>query len=333
MRRGLPTSRVPRRWMMDELGGRPLPGWSDSMNVIFFSRREGRARHLDLAHPLTLALLVALGASLVAGVFAVGERFGEHNMARLSLLRPAAAFRAEQGQIAQLRAQMQDKVDALAMRLGLLDANIIRLNALGKRLTVVANINSREFDFDHDPPLGGPEDGSEAHVAALSTLTGMIDDLSHTIDQRSAQFTALANVMLGRQLSAEIRPTGRPVQNGYISSSFGERMDPFTGEEGIHKGVDFAAPAGSDVLAVAAGVVTWAGPREGYGNLVELAHGRGYSTRYAHNSAILVKVGDEVQRGQALARVGSTGRSTGPHVHFEVLRGGSQVDPMSFVGH
>ena len=303
------------------------------MNVIFFSRREGRARHLNLAHPLTLTIVVLLGMSLFAGVFAVGEQFGEHNMARFALLRPAQAFRAEQAQIAQLRSQMQDKVDALAMRLGLLDANIIRLNALGKRLTAMANINSSEFDFDHDPPLGGPEDPANTHVAAMSTLTGMIDELSQTIDERSAQFNALANVMLGRQLSAEIRPTGRPVQNGYISSGYGVRMDPFTGEEGIHKGVDFAAPAGTAVLAVAAGVVTWAGPREGYGNLVEIEHGNGYSTRYAHNSAVLVKVGDEVQRGQAIARVGSTGRSTGPHVHFEVLRGGVQINPMSFVGH
>ena len=303
------------------------------MNVIFFSRREGRARHLNLAHPLTLSVVVLLAVSLVSGVFAVGEQFGEHNMQRLALLRPAAAFRAEQGEIAQLRSQMQDKVDALAMRLGLLDANIIRLNALGKRLTAMANINSSEFDFDHDPAMGGPEDPADAHVAAMSTLTGMIDDLSQTIDQRSAQFNALANVMLGRQLSAEIRPSGRPVRDGYISSGFGVRMDPFTGEEGIHKGVDFAAPAGTEVLAVAAGVVTWAGPREGYGNLVEIEHGKGYSTRYAHNSAILVHVGDEVQRGQPIARVGSTGRSTGPHVHFEVLRGGVQINPMSFVGH
>jgi murein DD-endopeptidase MepM/ murein hydrolase activator NlpD len=303
------------------------------MNVIFFSRREGRARHLNLARPLTLSLVVLFGMSIFRGIFAIGEQLGEHHMARLSLLRPAAAFRAEQAQIGELRAQMQDKVDALAMRMGLLDANIIRLNALGKRLTVMANINSSEFDFDHDPAVGGPEDDGTAHVAAMSTLTGMLDDLSQTIDQRSAQFNALANVMLGRQLSAEIRPTGRPVQNGYISSGFGVRMDPFTGEQGVHKGVDFAAPAGTDVLAVAAGVVTWAGPREGYGNLVELEHGKGYSTRYAHNSVILVKVGDEVQRGQAIAQVGSTGRSTGPHVHFEVLHGGVQIDPMAFVGH
>jgi murein DD-endopeptidase MepM/ murein hydrolase activator NlpD len=122
------------------------------------------------------------------------------------------------------------------------------------------------------------------------------------------------------------------VHEGYISSYFGERMDPFNGEEAMHKGVDFATDAGSDVLAVAAGIVTWAGPREGYGNLVEINHGNGYTTRYAHNAQMLVHVGDEVQRGQAVAVVGSTGRSTGPHVHFEVVRDGRQIDPMAYVG-
>lgn len=230
------------------------------MNIIFFSRREGRARHLNLGHPLTMGIVLLLAVALIAGTFAVGMQFGEHSMARLSLLRPVANFRAEQAEIAQLRTQLQDRVDALAMRIGLINANLIRLNALGKRLTEMAHISSREFDFDRDPPLGGPEDAT-AHTAAMPGLTDVIDGLSQQIDQRSAQFNALANVLLGRQLSAEIRPSGRPVADGYISSGFGERMDPFTGEEGIHKGVDFAAPAGSHVEAVAAGIVTWAGPR------------------------------------------------------------------------
>jgi murein DD-endopeptidase MepM/ murein hydrolase activator NlpD len=110
-------------------------------------------------------------------------------------------------------------------------------------------------------------------------------------------------------------------------------MDPFNGEEAFHKGLDFASEAGTDVLAVAQGVVTWAGPREGYGNLVEVNHGNGYVTRYAHNSRVSVVPGDTVERGQAIAVVGSTGRSTGPHVHFEVLKDGRQIDPMAFIGH
>jgi murein DD-endopeptidase MepM/ murein hydrolase activator NlpD len=196
----------------------------------------------------------------------------------------------------------------------------------------MANINSREFDFDHDPPQGGSESDGVGRGAQVADVSAMIDSLSQQIDSRSAQFASLENVILGRQLSAQVKPTGRPVREGYISSYFGERMDPFNGEEAMHKGVDFATDAGTDVLAVASGIVTWAGPREGYGNLVEINHGNGYSTRYAHNAQTLVTVGDTVERGQAVAVVGSTGRSTGPHVHFEVLRDGTQINPMAFVG-
>jgi len=166
----------------------------------------------------------------------------------------------------------------------------------------------------------------------LSDLTGSLGLFERRLDLRTAQFGALENVLLGRQLSADIRPTGRPVNEGYISSYFGERMDPFNGEEAFHKGIDFAADAGADVVAVASGIVTWAGKRDGYGVLIEVSHGNGYTTRYGHNERALVKVGDTVQRGQAVAVVGSTGRSTGPHVHFEVLRNGAAVNPMSFVG-
>lgn len=302
------------------------------MNVIFFSRRNGRARQLNLSHPVTLSIVSILALGLLASTFVAGLTLGQHSMARMALLSPTAALRAEEQQIEALRAQVQDKVDALAMRVGTINANLIRLNALGKQLTQMANINSREFDFDHDPPQGGSDSDGIGRGAQVTDLTTMIDNVSRQIDSRSAQFSSLENVILGRQLSAQVKPSGRPVHEGYISSYFGERMDPFNGEEAMHKGVDFATDAGTDVLAVASGIVTWAGPREGYGNLVEINHGNGYTTRYAHNAQTLVQVGETVERGQAVAVVGSTGRSTGPHVHFEVLRDGTQINPMAFVG-
>jgi murein DD-endopeptidase MepM/ murein hydrolase activator NlpD len=132
-------------------------------------------------------------------------------------------------------------------------------------------------------------------------------------------------------LNQAIRPDGRPVVEGYISSYYGERQDPFNGHEAMHKGVDFAGVMGSQVVAVAAGVVTRAEGQAGYGNLVEINHGNGFVTRYGHNQKVLVGVGDTVVRGQSIALMGSTGRSTGPHVHFEVLRNGRQVNPIAFV--
>jgi murein DD-endopeptidase MepM/ murein hydrolase activator NlpD len=302
------------------------------MNVIFFSRSIGKARHLNLSHPLTLTLVTVVAIGLLVTIFALGLHLGESSMARMALLNPGAAVLAEQAEVAALKTQLQDRVDALAMRLGVMNAHVIRLDALGKRLTQMAHINSREFDFDDDPPQGGSESDGVGRGAQVPDLTSMIDDLGGASIQRSGQFAALENVILGRQLSLEIKPSGRPVREGYISSYFGERMDPFNGEDAFHKGVDFASDAGTDVLAVASGIVTWAGPREGYGNLVELNHGNGYVTRYGHAARTLVTVGDEVERGQAVAVVGSTGRSTGPHVHFEVLKDGRQIDPMAFVG-
>jgi murein DD-endopeptidase MepM/ murein hydrolase activator NlpD len=292
------------------------------MNVIFFSRRVGKARHLNLAHPVTLGLVALAGLGLLVGTFVLGLNAGQQR-------HDGSGGRAE---IAALKSQLQDRVDGLALRTGQLNAQLLRLNALGKRLAEMAKISSREFDFDHDPPQGGPEGDGGGRSAQLPELTSLLDNLEQRIGLRGAQLSALENVILGRQLSADIRPTGRPVSQGYISSYYGERMDPFDGEEAFHKGVDFAADAGADVLAVATGIVTWAGPRAGYGVLVEVSHGNGYVTRYAHNSRVLVKVGETVERGQAIAAVGSTGRSTGPHVHFEVLRNGGQVDPIAFVG-
>jgi murein DD-endopeptidase MepM/ murein hydrolase activator NlpD len=303
------------------------------MNVIFFSRRVGRACHVNLSHPLTLTLTSVAALTLLVTVFALGLHLGERSTARMALLNPGAAVLAQRAEVAALKSQLQDRVDALAMRLGVMNAHVIRLNALGKRLTQMAHINSHEFDFDEDPPQGGSESDGVGRGTQVPDLTLMIDDLGRRIDSRSGQFSALENVILGRELSLEIKPSGRPVREGYISSYFGERMDPFNGEDAFHKGVDFASDAGADVLAVASGIVTWAGPREGYGNLVEINHGNGYVTRYAHAARTLVSVGDQVERGQAVAVVGSTGRSTGPHVHFEVVKDGRQIDPMAFVGH
>ncbi len=303
------------------------------MNIIFFSRKRARARHLNLSHPVTLTIVSIFALGLLASALALGVLLGQRSMARMALVNPGLALLAEQEQVAKLRSQLQDRVDALAVRLGAINANVIRLNALGKQLTQMANINSREFDFDNDPPEGGSDSDSVGRQAQIPDLTVMIDELARRVEVRGAQFASLEDVIAGRELSAEIKPSGRPVRDGYITSYFGERMDPFNGEEAFHKGVDFSSDAGADVLAVASGIVTYAGPREGYGNLVEINHGNGYLTRYAHNEQVLVKVGEEVERGQALAIVGSTGHSTGPHVHFEVLKEGRQIDPMAFVGH
>jgi len=303
------------------------------MNVILLSKREGKARQLDLARPLTLTALAALVVLFLGSAFAVGLQLGRgsHERVVLSDTVQFGSLLAEQKkQIADLKQQLQLRVDAMAMRLGEVNAHVIRLDALGRRLTEMADIDSREFNFDRDPPSGGPE--GEGTSAQIPDLSAMLAQLEQRVDQRESQLAALENLILARELHQEIHPEGRPVANGFISSYFGERSDPFDGRDAFHKGVDFAGAPGSSVTAVAAGVVTWAGERSGFGKLIEINHGDGFVTRYAHNERTLVTVGDTVKRGEPVALMGSTGRSTGPHVHFEVLRNGRQVDPLSFIG-
>jgi len=233
--------------------------------------------------------------------------------------------------VLKTRRELQDRLDALAGRVGQMNARMIRLDALGRRLTEMANLDKGEFNFDSEPAVGGPEGLVEGAVATSSDLTAMLDDLTHQIRDRERQLSVLESLISTRNLSQQIVPGGRPVVKGWISSYYGPRTDPFTGRNAFHRGVDFAGPAGSEVVAVASGVVTFAKERFGYGTTVEINHGGGYVTRYGHNQKVLVAVGDTVQKGQSIALIGSTGRSTGPHLHFEVLKQGRAVDPMSFV--
>lgn len=305
------------------------------MNVIFLSQREGRARQLNLTHPVTLIIVATLALGILGTAFALGMQLGQRSAGSVVNRAEAPSWAAavlneQKAQIAELRSQLQERVDAIAIRIGHLNAHLIRIDALGKRLTEMADIDHREFDFESPPAVGGPEE-SGGVGAQIPDLTAMLNELEQRVQLRDAQLSALESVILTRELNAQIRPEGRPVRQGFISSYFGKRQDPFTGRSNFHGGVDFAGVVGSEVVAVAAGVVTWAGERSGYGTLIEVNHGNGYVTRYAHNRRSLVNVGDTVTRGQAIAEMGSTGRSTGPHVHFEVLRSGKQVDPLTFV--
>ena len=304
------------------------------MNVVLFPNGDGRARHFDLARPLSIAVIAGLTLCILGTAFALGMQLGQRSSRTLGAGesdRWSRILGEQKAQIGDLKSQLQERVDAMAMRIGQMDAHVIRLDALGKRLTTIAKIDSREFNFDAVPPTGGPEVDAGGS-SSIPDIGEMLNQLERRVDLRDAQLAALENVILARKLSDEIKPEGRPIRKGFISSYFGERQDPFTGHEAFHKGLDFAGPEGSEVIAVAAGVVTWSGDKTGYGSLVEVSHGNGLVTRYAHNAKTLVAVGQTVTRGQPIALVGSTGRSTGPHVHFEVMRNGRQVNPLSFIG-
>ncbi len=211
------------------------------------------------------------------------------------------------------------------------NARIIRLDALGRRLTKMGKLDDGEFDFDTPPALGGPEPGIDVQSVQVPDLDQRLHELEGRIADRQLQLGVLENLLLDRNLNEQVSPQGRPVQSGWMSSQFGKRTDPFTGKDAMHWGIDFAGRSGAEIVAVGAGVVTWSGKRHGYGQLVEVNHGNGLVTRYAHNKENKVSVGDQVDKGEVIAFMGQSGRATGPNLHFEVLRDGRKVNPLDFV--
>ena len=304
------------------------------MNIIFVGRRPGSVRQLDLRHPAVIVGALALVLLIVGSAFSVGlslgRQGGSHSLDQLGSW--SAELLAQRQQLEQTKRTLQEKVNAIAIRVGQMNASVIRLDALGKRLTQMANLDNGEFDFDAPPPQGGSEGATDGQPAQIPSLSSMIDSLQTQLSSREQQLGVLENLILTRELNKQVYPEGRPVGQGWISSYFGQRPDPFSGYTAFHRGVDFAAAEGTQVKAVGAGLVTWAGDRSGYGEMVEINHGNGLFTRYGHNEKLLVKAGDMVLKGQPIALMGSTGRSTGTHVHFEVLKNGAQVDPLRYIG-
>ena len=254
---------------------------------------------------------------------------------RDTMMREVEALRssisAQKGTVAQLETASRRDLDALALQLGNLQAQATRLNALGQRLTQIGKLDDGEFNFAQPPALGGPEDPAAVSHKLDFDLAGNIADLRTRFADEETQLNVLERLLLDRKLDNSLLPSGYPVATGYIGSGFGERTDPINGFGEYHTGIDFDAPIGADITAVADGVVSFNGERPGYGNVVEIDHGNGYMTRYAHNSRNVARVGQRVHAGDVIARVGATGRATGPHCHFEVWLNGRAVNPLTYV--
>jgi len=305
------------------------------MELILLSKGKGHLGHVRLGSKPVWVGILTVALLLCSGVFYAGFR----TASAIGVANPDARVDEWREELAQQQAVLDatrdavvQNIDALALRLGQMNARVLRLDALGQRLTQMAGLDDGEFDFSSLPSLGGPEEPlAMADVDQVSSLLSSLDQLGAQLEDRTQQLNVLEDFLLNRKLRDEVHPEGRPVSSGYISSMFGNRTDPFTGRAAFHKGVDFAGREGSDVVAVASGVVIYSGDRYGYGQMVEINHGNGYVTRYAHNSENLVAVGDTVKRGEAIAVLGSTGRATGPNLHFEVLHNGRVVNPLSYV--
>jgi len=302
------------------------------MKVILLPRSRASAHTLNFSVPAVVAGVCVSVACLIAGFgYLLADRLGSAQpLAEVEQVQQDLA--TQRAEIAELRDRAQEQLDALAIRMGELNARAIRLDALGGRLTEMAELDNGEFDFDSDPAVGGPlEPAATPEDGQLADFLLEMKTMDKELHEQEQQLSILERLLMTRKLNERLSPKGRPVKGGYLSSYFGQRTDPFTGKAATHRGVDFAGKRGSDVIAVAAGVVTYSGPRSGYGNMVEVNHGNGYVTRYAHNDENLVAPGESVQPGQKIALMGSTGRATGPNLHFEVRYRGRAVDPVRFI--
>ena len=325
------------------------------MKIIFLSSRQSKSLTLTLNTwakvALSLCVLgVPLGAGLVIG--ANSDRGDASLRAALAAVQAELDLQHEELQFGV--ASADKKIAAYSQKLAEIQARMVRMDALGERITDIAGLDKGEFDFSHTPAVGGPSelDGDEftavlaeveqagggfttpspeANNIISSDLQDLFAELEARMDNREQQLDLLRVMIVDRDLKRENTISGRPIAKGWLSSRYGKRTDPFNGRKVWHLGIDFAGKEGSDVIAVASGIVTRSEPYKGYGRLIEIDHGEGYVTRYGHNKTNLIKVGDLVKKGQVIAKMGSTGRSTGPHVHFEVYKNGRNVDPASYI--
>jgi len=229
---------------------------------------------------------------------------------------------------------VQGHLNAMAVKLGELQAQLLRLDGLGERLARMAGLKPQELP----PPLepgkapgqGGPAPTLPQDLS-VDEFSNLLAELSQQVEQRSDQLTVLEALLVSSSANKKFLPTLPPIIDGWFSSNFGWRIDPFTGQKSFHEGIDFPSESGTPIVAAASGKVIAAEVHPQYGKMIEIDHGNGLVTRYAHASALLVKEGDLVVRGQQIARVGTTGRSTGPHLHFEVRLNGAPQNPARFL--
>jgi len=224
---------------------------------------------------------------------------------------------------------MRENLDMMAKRLGEMQAKMMQLEALGQRVSGLAGVNPAEIKSTLGSGRGGALVGSRS--LTMEELQATLADLDKITDQRVDLMTLMESRLFDQKIKKLMIPTHQPVVGGVLGSSFGWRIDPVNGQSALHTGLDFPAANGTPILAAAGGVVVAQEYHPAYGNMVEIDHGNDLMTRYGHASKVLIKKGDLIKRGQKIAEVGSTGRSTGSHLHFEVLVQGVFQDPQKFL--
>jgi murein DD-endopeptidase MepM/ murein hydrolase activator NlpD len=292
------------------------------MNIILVSDRWAKSRSINFGLKQAVLLILLLSGAVIAaaiGLQATLMRFVPEGLEQVV------------GEQPHQRDYQRSSLDALSVRVGEMQARVQRLDALGGRLVKLTGMKPAEFQFDQPPAQGGPLLALNDQQMTEAGLARQLESLTRLIDDRADKLMALETLLMQNQLSKGLLPSSAPVSEGFYTSNFGWRVDPFTGRTAMHEGVDFMAEAGTAIFASAGGVVVYADTHSQYGNMIEVDHGNDIVTRYAHASRLWVKVGQVVRRGDKIAEVGSTGRSTGSHLHFEVRYKGMAQNPERFL--
>lgn len=301
------------------------------MNIIIVSDRLSKSHTICLGRCKTGlllgALLVGMVLMSVLASYLMLFHLGDVKIPFVQQL----ILSAQQTEAEKNRVYLQQSLNAMAIKVGEMQAQVLRIDALGERVAKIAGIKKEEFQFDQRPGRGGAAPTADAKPVQLAEFAGELDRLGKQVDDRSDRLAVMESMLSRERVKRNALPSALPVITGFFSSNFGWRIDPFTGLRAMHEGVDFMAPIGSPITAAAGGIVVYSDYHQGYGNMIEIDHGNGLISRYAHASKRLVKEGDVVLRGQKIGEVGSTGRSTGPHLHFEVLNRGVPQNPTRYL--
>lgn len=302
------------------------------MQIILISDRLGRARTiaLSLRHVfLSFALGALVLASLTGALYWLSLRFAVE--LKIPLV-TELVLAAQQGETDRSKEFVQQNLNAMAVRIGEMQAQLTRLDALGERLSSLAGIRPQEFRFSEQPGRGGAASTTlPPQNLTMQQFNETVAGLSRQMEARTDMLGLLEAQLFEQAVKKKAMPTMMPVSAPYNASGFGTRIDPFSGQQAMHEGIDFITDVGTPVVAAAGGVVQFAGFHPQYGNMIDIDHGNDLVTRYAHLSKVLVKEGDLLQRGRRIAASGNTGRSTGPHLHFEVRFRGAAQNPGKFL--
>ena len=292
------------------------------MKLTFIFSHKDRVVERSLNVRKWISLLVL--TTLFVIVSSRSTQSVDENVQRVQLVKQGLL--AQQEIVFALQAQNEIETSALIRQLAKLENKLSKLSIQQAQL---AGATNKKLVFTDESPYTQVQIPQNVNIDL--PIHSKLVEIEHKIAHQVKQLEALEKIYLNTHIESEQQISGRPITTGWLSSYFGMRKDPFTSKKAMHKGIDFAATEGDKVIATAAGVITWSGERYGYGNLVEIDHGNGLITRYGHNQTLLVTVGEVVTKGQQIAAVGNTGRSTGAHVHYEIIKNGTQIDPLPFV--